>query len=228
PRPRSRHPADRRPHRARRGGRGGLLPPPRVRRAGARRARARRRRLGAPLCRRARHRLRRLGPAHRPRRRARPVLAALGHWIVVRPRPHPRVGQPPGGDLKMRRLLVLLLAVAAVAAGCAGSSSPPSVRVGALYPRTGTQAAGGTDEERGVALAVEWANSHGGVNGRHVRLEAVDAPRAEAVPAALGELKRRGVSVVIGSHGSSISAVAASLAGKENLSFWETGAVGEV
>ena len=128
----------------------------------------------------------------------------------------------------MRRLLVLLLAVAAVAAGCAGSSSPPSVRVGALYPRTGTQAAGGTDEERGVALAVEWANSHGGVNGRHVRLEAVDAPRAEAVPAALGELKRRGVSVVIGSHGSSISAVAASLAGKENLSFWETGAVGEV
>src|SRR5213592_1059196 len=105
----------------------------------------------------------------------------------------------------MRRLLVVVVCMAAVAASCSGSSSPPSVRVGALYPRTGTQAAGGTDEARGVGLAVEWANAHGGVHGRRVRLEAVDAARAEAVPDALVSLRRRGVSVVLGSHGSSIS-----------------------
>jgi branched-chain amino acid transport system substrate-binding protein len=128
----------------------------------------------------------------------------------------------------MRRVLVVIVAVAAVAAGCSGSGSKGPVRIGALYPRSGTQGVGGTEEERGVALAVEWANAHGGVHGRRVRLESVDASRAEAVPDALVSLRRKGVSVVLGSHGSSISAVAASLAGRENLSFWETGAVGEV
>jgi len=128
----------------------------------------------------------------------------------------------------MRRLLVVVLCVAAVAAACSGSGSRSPVRVGALYPLSGTQGTGGTEEERGVTLAIEWANAHGGVNGRPARLQTVDASRAEAVPDALSALRRRGVSVVLGSHGSSISAVAASLAGRENLSFWETGAVGEV
>jgi len=41
-------------------------------------------------------------------------------------------------------------------------------------------------------------------------------------------LRRRGVSVVIGSHGSPISAVAATVATETGMSFWETGAVGQV
>ena len=128
----------------------------------------------------------------------------------------------------MRRLLAVVVWVAAVAAACSGSSTRSPVRIGALYPLSGTQGAGGTDEERGVALAAEWANAHGGVNGRPIRLDAVDAFRPEGVPTALDTLRHQGVSIVLGSHGSSISAVAASLAGRENLSFWETGAVGEV
>ncbi len=41
-------------------------------------------------------------------------------------------------------------------------------------------------------------------------------------------LRRRGVSVVVGSHGSPISAVAADVATQAGMSFWETGAVGQV
>src|SRR6266550_2660402 len=101
----------------------------------------------------------------------------------------------------MRRLLVVVLCVAALATACSGSGSASRspVRVGALYPLSGTQGAGGSQEERGVGLAVEWANAHGAVGGRSVRLETVDAPRAEAVPGALKDLEGRGVSVVIGS-----------------------------
>src|SRR5437588_610862 len=128
----------------------------------------------------------------------------------------------------MRRFLAVVVALAAVAAACGGSGGPSTVRIGALYPRSGSQGVGGAEEERGVELAVQWANDHGGVRGRRAQLEGVDAARAEAVPAALTALRRRGVTVVLGSHGSSISAVAAELAGRAGISFWETGAVGEI
>ena len=100
--------------------------------------------------------------------------------------------------------------------------------VGAVYPTTGAQGEGGTEELRGVQLAAEWANAHGGVEGRHVRVEAVDVERAEAVPSALRAFHGRGVDVIVGSHGSAISAAAARVASDEGMLFWETGAVGYV
>jgi branched-chain amino acid transport system substrate-binding protein len=87
---------------------------------------------------------------------------------------------------------------------------------------------GGTEELRGVRLAVEWTNKHGGIGGRPVRLETVSADRAEAVPGALAGLRTRGATIVLGSHGSTMSAVAAEEAGRRGVSFWETGAVGEI
>jgi ABC-type branched-subunit amino acid transport system substrate-binding protein len=125
-------------------------------------------------------------------------------------------------------LAVLGVALALVAGGCAPSRSSPSQPIGALYPRSGTQGAGGSEEERGVRLAVEWANDHGGVHGRRLRLVAADAPRAEAVPGALATVRAQGASVVIGSHGSTISAAAAAESSRTGMSFFETGAVGEV
>ncbi|MDQ6838426.1 MAG: ABC transporter substrate-binding protein, partial [Actinomycetota bacterium] len=131
----------------------------------------------------------------------------------------------------MRRLPFIapvMAVLSLVAGGCALSTSPEPLVVGAIYPTTGSQAPGGGAEARGVNLAVEWANAHGGVHGRPLSLAVLDTPRAEAVPPAMESLRRRGVSVVIGSHGSPISAVAADVASREGMSFWETGAVGQV
>ena len=127
----------------------------------------------------------------------------------------------------MRRLLACLMAVPLVTTACAHASSRTTMVLGALYPTSGPQAAGGTEEERGVRLAVEWADGHGGVRSRRVRLETVDAPRPEAVPSAMRELERRGARVVVGSHGSAVSAVAADVATREGMVLWETGAVGQ-
>jgi len=99
--------------------------------------------------------------------------------------------------------------------------------VGALYPTTGSQGGEGTEELRGVQLAAEWANDHGGVAGRTLRLTTVDAPRAEAVPAAMASLERAGVSVVVGSHSSIVSSTAAQVASADGMVLFETGAVGE-
>ena len=126
----------------------------------------------------------------------------------------------------MRRLAVVLILLATSAAACRGSST--AVTIGALYPTSGPQGTGGTQELRGVQLAVEWANAHGGLRGHRIRLVQADASRAEAVPGAMQALVARGATVVVGSHGSAISAAAAAVAEQDRVSFWETGAVGQV
>src|SRR5438270_7279112 len=102
----------------------------------------------------------------------------------------------------MIRRLVLLVAVVAVfgtvLAACGDSSK--TITIGALYPRTGSQGPGGTEELRGVQLAADWANTTSVVEGTRIKLAEVDAARAEEVPGAMDSLAQRGVSIVLGSH----------------------------
>src|SRR3954451_14878582 len=126
----------------------------------------------------------------------------------------------------MRRGLAVAVVLCAVGSACSSTHSEATIAIGSLYPRSGAQGVGGTEEARGADLAVEWANDHGGIGGRKVKLVATDAPRAEAVPSAMAKLRAQGISVVIGSHGSAISAAAGDAATADHMSFWETGAVG--
>lgn len=103
-----------------------------------------------------------------------------------------------------------------------------TIKVGVMYPTTGAQAVQGAEEKQGVELAAQWVNSHGGVGGRRLVLVAADLDRAEGVPAAMDALQRAGVSVVVGTHGSTFSAVAAAEATRRHMLVWETGAVGNV
>ena len=129
----------------------------------------------------------------------------------------------------MIRRLALPIAVVAVLgtalAACGDSSK--TITVGALYPRTGPQGSGGSEEFRGVQLAADWANNTSVVQGTRIKLAPVDAARAEQVPDAMDGLASRGVSIVLGSHASAISAAAAREATVKRLAFFETGAVGQ-
>src|SRR5438477_9879462 len=107
----------------------------------------------------------------------------------------------------MRRLFIILIAPLLAAALTSCSSSRHAVTVGALYPTTGNQGIQGTEELRGVRLAAEWANAHGGVHGRDIRLATASAERAEAVPSAVADLQRRGAGIIVGTHASPLSAV---------------------
>jgi branched-chain amino acid transport system substrate-binding protein len=103
------------------------------------------------------------------------------------------------------------------------------IRVGAVYPLTGSQAAGGgLDEFRGAKLAATLVNEDGGIDGRPVELVPMDVPSADAAPGAIGTLHDRGVDLVLGSYGSTISQPAAEGAALRDMLFWETGAVGEM
>ncbi len=109
---------------------------------------------------------------------------------------------------------------------CTGAGGAGDIVIGALYPTQGTQRVGGSQELRGVRLAVDWVNRNGGIHGHNVRLVVETIARPEAVPDAMAALAARHVTVVIGSHGSAVSAIAATEATQRNMSFWETGAVG--
>jgi len=124
------------------------------------------------------------------------------------------------------RPLVLLLALLLVA-GCTGDPPEP-VRIGAVYPLSGTQGMGGIDEYHGVRVAAELANQEGGVGGRPIVLDQVDVPEADAAPGAIKALADRGVDLVLGSYGSTISSPAAAAAAGRGSLFWETGAVGKL
>ena len=107
-------------------------------------------------------------------------------------------------------------------------SGPTPIDIGAIYPLSGPQGGGGLSEERGVALAAEYVNDHGGVDGRPIHLNVIDVPTAESVPTAMATLQARHIRLVVGTHGSTMSAVAAQQAKQRNMLVWETGAVGDL
>jgi branched-chain amino acid transport system substrate-binding protein len=130
----------------------------------------------------------------------------------------------------VRRLsaLVTTLAVGVLGASCSRADARTDLVVGALYPTTGTQAAAGIEELRGVRLAVERVNAVGGIGGRKVRLVTSDAPTPESASPALYRLLNRHVRVVLGSHSSAISNAVSLASRSRNVTFFETGAVGSV
>jgi branched-chain amino acid transport system substrate-binding protein len=135
-----------------------------------------------------------------------------------------------------KQIAVTAIATAAVGllAGCASATGPhrtsrsSPISLGAIYPLSGPQGGGGLSEERGAALAADYVNDHGGVNGRPIRLDVVDVPTAESVPTAMATLQGRHIQIVVGTHGSTMSAVAATQAKQRHMLVWETGAVGNL
>ena len=128
--------------------------------------------------------------------------------------------------MKRIALLVAGLALAAWLPAC--SSGPAPIRLGAVYPLSGTQGPGGLDEFHGVELAADLVNQRGGVDGRRIELVPIDVPGSDAGPAAIQELAREGVRLVLGSYGSTISVTAGQEAARRGMLFWETGAVGSM
>lgn len=126
----------------------------------------------------------------------------------------------------MRRVLVCCWCVALAATACVPGAE--ALEVGALYPTGGSQGPGGIEEYRGVQLAAELANGRDVLAGRSIRLRLEEAESREAAPAAVERLADRGLPLVVGSYGSTISRAATNTANRRGLVFWETGAVGDL
>jgi ABC-type branched-subunit amino acid transport system substrate-binding protein len=106
------------------------------------------------------------------------------------------------------------------------SSSGNGLVLGAIYPLSGPQGAGGKEELAGVRAALEVAQADG-VLQSGVRLQVIDAITPQAASAAVDELVNTyHVPAILGTYGSTLSAAASARAEQLKTVYWETGAVG--
>lgn len=135
-----------------------------------------------------------------------------------------------------RSLLLKVVAVASVTsltlAACGGSggssSSSSPIRIGALFPTSGTLAALGTVSAEGAALAVQLTNDDGGVNGRKVVLVSGDASTAAtAVSEATRLTTKEGLKVILGTYASDLSLAASAAAARSGALYWEANAISD-
>ena len=131
----------------------------------------------------------------------------------------------------LRRPLILCLCL--VVAGCSAGASRPSgaagepIRIGAVFPLSGSAAELAGYELQGVRIAADLVNADGGIEGRPIQLEVRDLRRGADASAAMASLKEEGIQVVIGAYGSDLSIAASQAADAAGLVYWEAGAVAD-
>lgn len=120
----------------------------------------------------------------------------------------------------MRRLGIGLGTLTLLAALGGGVAQAQDIRVGAVYPFTGSLGALGNAAYAGAEVAVDIVNESGGVNGRKIVMVKADAPTpAEATNETQRLLTQANVKIIIGSYSSSIS-LAASAVAERNQALW--------
>ena len=124
----------------------------------------------------------------------------------------------------------LVLPLAAAVAACGGAATatkttPPPVRIGAIYNLTGGQSALDAPSLDGARLAVDSINARGGLMGRRVELLERDGQTdAAAVSRAAASLVTAGVSAIVGLSDTDQVLAAAPIAASAGVPFVTSGA----
>ena len=126
-----------------------------------------------------------------------------------------------------RVALVALFLLAAVACSQSQPGQIQDLVLGAIYPLSGPQAAGGKEELAGVQAALQLAQTSGALKV-HVRLQVIDAVTPDGASAAVDKLVHDyHVPAILGTYGSTLSAAASARAEELKTVYWETGAVAD-
>src|SRR3989475_6595572 len=107
------------------------------------------------------------------------------------------------------------------------TSAAATVKVGALFPLTGSQAPLAKQEYAGVQIAKDLVNADGGVDGVPIALLTKDLTAESDAAGRVQELKAQGVHSILGSYSSSLSMPVSAAAQSRGLLYWESGAVAD-
>ena len=132
-----------------------------------------------------------------------------------------------GRVLKAAASAILATASTAIVLAACGSAAPAQLRVGAVFPLSGPPAAAARDEYRGAQLAAQMVNADGGAAGLQITLDLRDVDSVAAASSAAGSLAADGVPAVIGAYASALSIPLASAVARDQMVYWETGAVAD-
>jgi len=129
---------------------------------------------------------------------------------------------------RVRRLVAAAVVLGAIAACSSPAPSASTLVIGAIYPLSGSQAQGGTEELNGLKAALTLARADGVLGNRQVRLQVVPVETPEGAAAAVDRLiDQYHVQVIAGTYGSTLAAAAAARADARQTVYWETGAVSD-
>jgi branched-chain amino acid transport system substrate-binding protein len=92
--------------------------------------------------------------------------------------------------ISLRKWIVLISTLLLLAAASlpAQQATGPEIKVGGIFDLTGITSDVGKSYAQGVRDAVEWTNSHGGINGKRIKL--VDVDYGYKIPEAVAAYKR--------------------------------------
>ena len=124
----------------------------------------------------------------------------------------------------MERVTVIVLAAIWLGAGGIASGAEEPVKLGALYPLTGTGAVYGSPALLGHEMAVDEINAAGGINGRRVVAVARDTRLKPAVAAAAARelITREGVDILLGGLSSAVGLAVSEVARQEKVIYIAT------
>lgn len=129
-----------------------------------------------------------------------------------------------------RKLFVLLLAICLVPAAfpVAPARAAEPLRIGALYPLSGSLALLGDESWRGAEIARQLRNKKGGVAGRQIEFVKVDIPDANAAKSETERLvSREGIKLLVGTYASSLCLTASEVAARAGVPYFEFGAISD-
>jgi len=129
--------------------------------------------------------------------------------------------------VRFRQFAAIGVVIACSACATAPSGAVASLKVGALFPLTGTQAPLAKQEYAGVQIARDLVNADGGVDGVPIELVTKDLTAESDAASRVQELKAQGVHSILGSYSSSLSMPVSAAAQSRGLLYWEAGAVAD-
>jgi branched-chain amino acid transport system substrate-binding protein len=124
-------------------------------------------------------------------------------------------------------LLILLSVLLSACSTISGASGGATVKVGALFPLTGSQAPLAKQEYAGVQIARDFVNADGGIKGMRISLDTREVTDASQAASRVDALRADGVSSIIGAYSSSLSMPISAAAQADGLLYWEAGAVAD-
>lgn len=124
--------------------------------------------------------------------------------------------------------LATVVAAPALSSCAAPGTDESTIRLGAMFPVTGTNALLGEESWRGVRIAADMRNREGGIAGKQIELVFADVPD---VAAAASEARRlvfnKNTKLGLGAYGSSLALAASEVYARTGNTYVELGAVSE-
>jgi|WetSurMetagenome_2_1015567.scaffolds.fasta_scaffold32319_3 branched-chain amino acid transport system substrate-binding protein len=131
--------------------------------------------------------------------------------------------------MPVRLNILLILLISLISFSGRGSDSygeEKTLKIGAVYPLTGSMAKMGNEELRGTELAIKEINDAGGINGCRIVLAKADAPDPNtAVSEAERLINLEKVPLIVGSYSSGVAFAASAVAERNRVVYWEMGGV---